>query len=544
MKFQQRRSVRPRINRQWMVATTLAWMLTIFSVVFVRAAHADSVAISVDSISPNPATINETVTIKLSADATGETNVRKECLRDKATWSWELVSTEYQPKGGTYGTPPVAATITGLPATGREITVTAQFPRAGDWKLKVKVTADYTPPAENAPEACGAAWHATDEKDVVVNVKPIRVELNTGTFGGGKHTMKTATTFVSDGTADVRTPEVKKKAGTGIGSGPPVVALAYESDSEVCYTWEASPALDATYDVTPNVAAPGVDVKVKATATLGTTTLNYAPVAKTITGTSFSASFTTADKLPKKIANTTLSVDWQISYDNGTSWESLKTSSHKLFVTAGTPGGSAVTVKRMDRATTKGIDQDTNQKVADKLIPLVIPSPFGSWSINATGTYKLTTAWRICDAAPTTIPAGAQWGGDCISLATLTKLHLEMLGVTGSATHYVYACHKDWTALVDAGFETHPTTGVNLLQWYGGADPAPGAPDFRPNNYEACLEYNGDWYEGGIGAKFNSAKAVLHSVCDPNNPADNGDRTKARQYWAGANTVAVSYPAP
>ena len=79
MKIRQYCMMHLRINlkRSVLPATGLVCMMAIFAMAFTRpAVAADAVAINIDSVWPNPSAINEEVTIKLSADATGETHQR------------------------------------------------------------------------------------------------------------------------------------------------------------------------------------------------------------------------------------------------------------------------------------------------------------------------------------------------------------------------------------------------------------------------------------------------------------------------------------
>lgn len=146
-----------------------------------------------------------------------------------------------------------------------------------------------------------------------------QVEIASITFGGGNFTLKQDNgTFVFEGGANVRTPEILKKENTGIGTEPFIVP-EYEVSSPVSYSWESSPVLNVAINTSDN---DEVTARIKAIASVGNVNLTYAEKSVELSGDSTNLSFTTSDKLAKTIVNNNISIAWTVSLDNGATYYS------------------------------------------------------------------------------------------------------------------------------------------------------------------------------------------------------------------------------
>ena len=201
---------------------------------------------------------------------------------------------------------------------------------------------------------------------------------------------------------------------------------------------------------------------------------------------------------------------------------------YKLFLTIDTPGGSSVTVKRVDWCTQLANGQDTLAKIGDAVGPDATGGErFGSKSIFGPSP-TLTTAWEVMDGNK----------ADCGTLSTLMKYELDMLGATGSEVRFVFARHASWVGLSqpsppDGTYLETDGSGHELGIWFSSG------LGRGWNNYEGCCLFQSKWWEGGLGSSQTSAYNVLRHVADPNTSGS----SNSHQCWDHDLPTAVSYPA-
>ena len=230
--------------------------------------------------------------------------------------------------------------------------------KTGDFQVRVNGQISCGDGGEGDPIDFSAGW----DGDVVAT----QLELTSVTFAGGNHSLKADNrTYVSDGTGDVRTPEILKQDGTGIGTDP-FISPEYEEPSPICYTWQTSPSLNAVFNTTDTGDA---NAKVKVSGTIGNSTLTYGEKSIPLDGSSHSVTFSTNDQLAKAIANGNFTLNWQTSLDDGASWEQLTTTSNEVFVVAGEPISSGITVTRLKFATLMAAGSNTSAGIGDKVGP-------------------------------------------------------------------------------------------------------------------------------------------------------------------------------
>jgi hypothetical protein len=145
--------------------------------------------------------------------------------------------------------------------------------------------------------------------------------------------------------------------------------------------------------------------------------------------------------------------------------------------------------------------------------------------------YRLNTAWQVMDGQD----------ADCITLSTLMKYELDLLGVTGSEVRCVFARHESWTGLSSTDRFANEIKDGNpdnrLVFWFGGLD--------SENIYEGCCVVelpNGtkQWWMGGIGEKRYNAYEVWNVITKNNQSG----LDKPHQCWQQGQSqlIAVSPP--
>jgi hypothetical protein len=110
----------------------------------------------------------------------------------------------------------------------------------------------------------------------------------------------------------------------------------------------------------------------------------------------------------------------EISYDGGTTYFNVGSSSNKLYVTYGSPVG-ALTQKRIEWCTTKANNLSTPGGIADAI-----------WGAVATGTTfgnQNTDGWALLDGG----------SGDCDNQARLMSYVVKLLGISPANVRLVYA---------------------------------------------------------------------------------------------------------
>ena len=224
-------------------------------------------------------------------------------------------------------------------------------------------------------------------------------------------------------------------------------------------------------------------------------------------------------KLAHLIDNTSLDLTWKITLDGGTSYITLASTSNKLYVTGGAPGGGTTTIIRINRVTSecKGLvnENDIVAKLWEK-----VAGP-GAYSL---GSPYPDPEWKILDGTP----------GECIAIANLFQKTIQMSGLTpgSGSVVYVYAdtnkgshenasasayCVRDCQIGQNGHTTAHGAThhDENNSEKLTFKDKAGGW-----NNWEACYKYRQTandpwiWYAAGTGGKsYASVQAVMNDIC-------------------------------
>jgi hypothetical protein len=517
------------VSRFWMaqMLVRVALFLCLLSpVLLLEPAWADQSKASISKTggpTPSQLLIDEWASTDFQAEVADLPTDRAECLSQKANWEWSVTSVQYKATAnGTYANPTAAHTEEFHAATGRTTTLKTKFGAMGWWEVKIKVHGQYTAPAERLdPDPCGDSWSSNPDGEytLVIYVQPVKVELNTASFGGaGKNALKTSgTTWADEGTGDVVVPEIRKKTGTGFGSNPETAAQ-YDY-SEVCYSWDKQPELSATFNLSKNVPAPGIPATLKLSGTVGTSTLTFPDQAVTLSGTSATATFTATDKLAKQIYNGSIALKWEVKFDNQDS-QSIASSSNTLFVTGGPPTGSTATVTRISKLTALCSGMSDEQAIVDKL-----------WKNLISGaTYLLLTnppnVWALLDDKNIT--------GECIHISTLFQKTYNVLGLSDGnfevAFIYVGLNRTAHEATTTTAFTKRKCSiGESDHTQELGADHAQISDDEllvfqdknrRGNHWEAAVKYtkqgatSSKYYPPGTdGAVLDNPQQVMALIC-------------------------------
>jgi hypothetical protein len=227
------------------------------------------------------------------------------------------------------------------------------------------------------------------------------------------------------------------------------------------------------------------------------------------TGADQEVTLTANAPLPNQIATLAKSISWTVTV-NGLSCASDTATSgpHKIYVTYGTPAGSAVTERRMAWTVTKCDGEITRHGCVTKIH-------------DGVGNYNLNRA----------IPPDPLWliaGGDpaqCYELAGFYGLATHLIGITGGDVVYIYpklnktvketlAQGDDETRVISSPPHLATTThnDVNLIEVMGFADMQGGV-----NHFEACFKFTAPagtkYYAGGAGI-YNTSQEVMNAICD------------------------------
>ena len=266
-------------------------------------------------------------------------------------------------------------------------------------------------------------------------------------------------------------------------------------------------------------------VKVKVSGVVGATTLNFGEKSIALSGGDQSVDFSTTDKIAKAIDNTNIILTWQVSTDSGANWKPLITTTNQLFITAATPIGAGVTVKRMAKATIDASNQSTDEGIGNAMGPIVS----GMKLLNRTylDGGGLSSEWGALDPDDDGLT-----GADCATVSKLMKSELELLGVTGAQVKYIYARHASWNGLAQDAPAGAEIEQLNTIPF------SPANPTERGlimwirfyNNYEACCLFKGKYWMGNFGESRTKAVDVLSATTDY--PNVNSGADKLHQAWS------------
>ncbi len=230
----------------------------------------------------------------------------------------------------------------------------------------------------------------------------------------------------------------------------------------------------------------------------------------TFTGDSVTATFDDPNAVfVEVVLNAVLELEWTVC-------ETDVTPTHAIYITAGTPTGSVVTVTRISRLT-----KDCDNLASEPDIIEALWTKVAEPAKYQLGAMYPSPVWKILDGTP----------GECIAIADLFEKTIQLIGLAlGDGT--VVFCY------VDPGGGSHESTSTSDFaargcQWgQNGHDPAHGPThgdenalekliwmdrDGGLNNWEACFKYREDddspykYYAAGTGGDppYDSAQGVM-----------------------------------
>lgn len=346
----------------------------------------------------------------------------------------------------------------------------------------------------------------------------IDVKLKSVNYGGsGEHTLRkdganwSDDSYTSDGNTNIVDPVWvdTNLDGTADISEP------------VCYTKASSPSLTAVIHVSPTTDISSVSAKLKATS--ANAALSYSNDVSLSSGDNEYNSLTTTNSLWNYITNSTVSLSWYISLDDGKSYQPIGQSVNSVFVVYNTPSG-LITAKRANWCTTLAAGHDTLDGIGNAIGPDATSGNRFNADNSVYGD-PITWPWSVMDGT----------NADCGTLSWLMKYELDCLGATNVEVKFVYPRHASWNGLSSGappgGYEQQGTN--KLVIWVAGGSGA------GRNRYEGCCVFQSKWWMGGIGSATNSAYSVLRYMADPN---DSGSTNSSHQCWENDIFNYVTYP--
>jgi hypothetical protein len=201
---------------------------------------------------------------------------------------------------------------------------------------------------------------------------------------------------------------------------------------------------------------------------------------------------------PNAVALGTSNFNWHYTVDNGQNWHKFGESTHISYTTWGTKlcPESDFTKSHIHYACTTANGATTLAQIGD----MIGPNATGSGRFDLQNNHALTP-WLIIDTTP-------NLKSDCVSLCTLMKSAIQLLGDNSAEVWFVYACSNSWNNLANTSSyanEICVAHGHELGFWNGGN-----------NRYERCCRFQGKWWMGGIGISKPHPIEVLRSVTSPN----------------------------
>jgi hypothetical protein len=226
--------------------------------------------------------------------------------------------------------------------------------------------------------------------------------------------------------------------GWGVGAAiqDPVWKSESNPDAPVCYSKGSHVAMTAKLSVSP-VPSPPLQVIIKAD---GPGNLD-GEAAVSLGAAEVTANITTTGALESKVYKLTpLSFNWSMRCCQGCSAASIGSSSHRIYVTYGTPSPAGdLTETRIDKCVSDAMDATTPIGIADAIHPLSADfdghPKCPAWNFGVNPAVEVPTNWYMYS------PDESQWDvkGSCASYATLNKMMLDLLGVPGGSVVYIYA---------------------------------------------------------------------------------------------------------
>ena len=210
--------------------------------------------------------------------------------------------------------------------------------------------------------------------------------------------------------------------------------------------------------------------------------------------------------LPDHVGVLSHTLDWKIRVA-GSDCSGASSGPHKIYLTYGTPTGSVATEQRLNWDCTTCTGESTLTGIADKIYDALASAPpqFQMHPAN-----RLTNQFWL-------LMSGTDYQGQCIDLAELMQLQVQLLGGEASVGYVYGSTNTDCYSTNDCAWRTRTCPGglhgeEMLLVWSAGAW----------NSYEAVCEVANICY--AIKVARGSAIEILRT-------------------WLGANTLDSNYQA-
>ncbi len=217
--------------------------------------------------------------------------------------------------------------------------------------------------------------------------------------------------------------------------------------------------------------------------------------------------------LPNQIGILSKSITWTIKVGNASCTDSSSSGPHKIYVTYGTPAGSAVTEIRLSDVCTAADGQSTLGGCAS-----TISTHLGGFRYDPYGKLNgPSPIWLLHEGGTNT--------SQCPGLALFINRHFQMLGLgVNGVTRYCQAWRDGHYYAFDSG-----TPCLRLCTPGQNGHPDPTTHDdissSEPlahrdgsgylNNYEAACLFNAKYYAVGVGIYSTSKEVVINSFPSP-----------------------------
>lgn len=240
--------------------------------------------------------------------------------------------------------------------------------------------------------------------------------------------------------------------------------------------------------------------------------VDFEATGNTSTGADQEITLTAKANLPNQVCTLSKSIAWKIKV--GTLELSIGSSgAHKIYVTYGTPAGSAVTEKRIEAVCTYASGKSELKECADAVFDhLPTFSAYGN-----APTDGPAPIWLLYDSAQNPL-----WRSQCPGHAIFVNAHFQMLGLGAGQIKYCYA-KPDGTYSADddkLGFQSRSVANTNpahpantthddvaLMERLAMIDSNGNA-----NTYQAACLFNGYFYVLGYGRMHTSARDVVQAT--------------------------------
>ena len=219
-----------------------------------------------------------------------------------------------------------------------------------------------------------------------------------------------------------------------------------------------------------------------------------------------SENFECENALAKKIDIIDKGIDWTATFGgaNGLTLKAGTSGPHKICVLWDMPKTTKPTFIRITNSCEIAKGEETLEGIGLKIGPTAVAVNKLDGNVSAIGgksEKRLPNAWCVLDGKK----------ADCVTLCTLLKYELDIIGAPGAQIGYVFPRTKSWTGLwqLDSAQGRSQVNDSNRPLIY--------INDRVPNIFEGCCSFQGQWWMGGTGTFRKQPVEVLHAVADPNN---------------------------